>query len=86
MTQRLRTQLNEDAVMTVGLDQPGKSVNTFSPAALDELDALLSSIAAMKRKPAAIVFTSAKKGVFVSGGQHPGRHQIFGRRGGDVGG
>lgn len=54
-------------VMTVTFDTPGKSINTFTPAALDELAALVQSLHDASDKPAAIVFTSGKDGAFIAG-------------------
>ncbi len=67
MNKTLRTQLDDDGVLTVTFDAQDKSVNTFSPLALEELDAVVASLESGEQKPAGVIFTSAKPDVFVTG-------------------
>ena len=65
MSDMLRTEWDDDDLLTVVFDQPGKSVNTLTGAALEALDAAIDTVA--KRRCRGVIFTSAKLGVFISG-------------------
>src|SRR3954468_23966512 len=62
----LRTTVDEDGVMTVVFDQPGKSVNTIAWQLLLDLEQVIA--AAERDKPKGLIFASAKPGCFVAGG------------------
>ena len=69
MSNTLHTQQDDNGVLTVWFDHTDKPFNTFSPEALDDLEALISSLqsAAPDGRPAGMIFASAKRDVFVSG-------------------
>lgn len=54
-------------VMTITFDTPGKSVNTFTPEALDELASRVDALHDANDPPAAVIFTSGKDGAFIAG-------------------
>src|SRR3954469_25315024 len=62
----LRAALDDDRVLTVWFDQPGKSVNTITWQMLLDLEAVVS--AAEREKPRGLIFASAKADCFVAGG------------------
>ena len=61
----VRTITDEQNVVTVVLDLPGKPVNTCSPQLLADLNPALDSIE--KNRPAGVIFTSAKAKSFNAG-------------------
>ncbi len=67
MTTTLRHETDDQGVMTVWFDHAGRSVNTFTPAALKELSDLVDSIAGSSDQVNAVIFASAKQGVFITG-------------------
>jgi 3-hydroxyacyl-CoA dehydrogenase/enoyl-CoA hydratase/3-hydroxybutyryl-CoA epimerase len=64
-----RTDTDADGFMTVTFDAPGKSVNTFTPEAMDELAALVESLHALEQneRPVAVIFASGKPDAFIAG-------------------
>ena len=65
MERSVRTNLDADNVMTIWLDAPGKSVNTCSPQLLADLSSAIDE--ARQRRPAAVIFASAKPSSFNMG-------------------
>ncbi len=65
MNKTLNTQL-DGRTLTVRFDHADKSVNTFSPEALAELEAVIASLEESAEVDA-VIFTSGKPGVFVTG-------------------
>ena len=65
MDRFVRTSIDADNVMTVWLDAPGKSVNTCSPQLLADLSGAIDE--ARQRRPAAVIFASAKTRSFNMG-------------------
>ena len=65
----LHSEIDARRVITVRFDAPGRSTNTITRTALDELDAWLREVEAApaESRPAAIVFTSSKQDVFIAG-------------------
>lgn len=61
----VRTTTDSDRIVTVWLDQPGKSVNTLTPTMLTELAEVLQSIE--QSPPAGVIFASAKSHNFIAG-------------------
>jgi len=62
----LRAALDDDRVLTVWFDQPGKSVNTITWQMLLDLESVVT--AAEREKPRGLIFASAKADCFVAGG------------------
>ena len=62
----LRTAVDDDGVMTVTFDQPGKSVNTIAWQLLLDLQEVVA--VAERDKPKGLIFASAKAGCFIAGG------------------
>src|SRR5215213_11124863 len=65
MDTAVHTAIDNDNVMTVLLDVPGKPVNTCTPQLLDDLAAALDQIE--KTMPAGVIFASAKPRSFNAG-------------------
>jgi 3-hydroxyacyl-CoA dehydrogenase/enoyl-CoA hydratase/3-hydroxybutyryl-CoA epimerase len=65
MEPAVRTSTDADNVLTILLDVPGKPVNTCTPQVLDELSAVVESLAASK--PAGVIIASAKARSFNAG-------------------
>jgi len=63
--QTVRTATDTDNVVTVWLDQPGKSVNTLTPLMLAELGEVVATLE--KSKPSGVIFASPKARSFVAG-------------------
>jgi 3-hydroxyacyl-CoA dehydrogenase / enoyl-CoA hydratase / 3-hydroxybutyryl-CoA epimerase len=61
----LRVAMNDDRIVTVLLDTPGKSVNSLTPAMLADLGTVLAELE--EQKPAGVIFASAKKRSFIAG-------------------
>ena len=64
--QSLRTTVDDDRVVTVWFDQPGKAVNTITWQMLLDLAEVVA--AAERDKPKGLIFASAKSDCFVAGG------------------
>ncbi|MEE9211779.1 MAG: 3-hydroxyacyl-CoA dehydrogenase NAD-binding domain-containing protein [Phycisphaeraceae bacterium] len=67
MSKTLHTQTDGDNVLIVRFDHADKSINTFSPLALDELDAVIAALERGEQEPVGVIFTSDKPDVFISG-------------------
>src|SRR6478609_9483381 len=63
--QTIRTSTDTDNIVTVWLDQPGKSVNTLTPLMLTELGEVVTNLE--KTKPSGVIFASPKARSFVAG-------------------
>ena|SRR5690348_17433290 len=63
--QTVRTSTDNDNIVTVWLDQPGKSVNTLTPLMLSELSEVVATLE--KSKPSGVIFASPKARSFVAG-------------------
>ncbi len=61
----IRVTRDEQNVVMLTFDTPGKPVNTFSPAVLGELAAVLDQL--QTQPPAGLIFASAKTHNFVAG-------------------
>ena len=64
--QTIKTTVDEDGIMTVWIDVPGKSVNTIGQKMLTELTEAVSLIE--REKPKGVIFASKKHENFVAGG------------------
>ena len=64
--QTARVTTDSDGVLTVWLDQPGKSVNTITGKMLADLTEIVMLVE--REKPRAVIFASAKADCFVAGG------------------
>ena len=62
----LRTMVDDDGVMTVLFDQPGKSVNTIAWQMLLDLQEVIAVVE--RDKPKGLIFASAKPACFIAGG------------------
>lgn len=65
LDRRLHLELTEDGVGIITFDHPNKSANVFDERTLDELELALTTGASLGVR--ALVFTSAKPGVFIAG-------------------
>ena len=65
MESAVRTVTDPDGVLTIWLDVPGKPVNTCTPQLLEELSAVVDSLAVSK--PAGVIIASAKGRSFNAG-------------------
>jgi 3-hydroxyacyl-CoA dehydrogenase/enoyl-CoA hydratase/3-hydroxybutyryl-CoA epimerase len=63
--QTVRTQSDADGIVTVWLDQPGKSVNTLTPTMLAELSEIVAMLET--QRPKGVIFASPKARSFVAG-------------------
>ncbi|MCE9589431.1 MAG: enoyl-CoA hydratase/isomerase family protein [Planctomycetes bacterium] len=65
----VRVEIDAEGVATVWFDAPGRSVNTFTAAVLDEFSGVIEQVEALARdkKINGVVFASAKPGVFITG-------------------
>src|SRR5947209_6805359 len=61
----VRTMTDADNIVTVWLDQPGKSVNTITPAMLSDLNEVVAMLE--QSKSAGVIFASPKARSFVAG-------------------
>ncbi|MCG6964574.1 MAG: enoyl-CoA hydratase/isomerase family protein, partial [Acidobacteria bacterium] len=62
----IRTEVGHDGIAVVTLDHPAKSVNTLSPALIEEFEETVSPLLEDERVRA-MVLTSAKKDTFIAG-------------------
>ncbi|MEO6435112.1 MAG: 3-hydroxyacyl-CoA dehydrogenase NAD-binding domain-containing protein [Tepidisphaeraceae bacterium] len=65
MERYVQTNIDADNVLTIEMDAPGKSVNTCSPQFLADLSDAIAD--AEQRRPAAVIFASAKPRSFNAG-------------------
>ena len=61
------TQMTDEQMMIVRFNRTDHAANTFTWAALEELDELVKSIEYGTQTPRAVIFTSGKEGVFING-------------------
>ncbi|MBI1370558.1 MAG: hypothetical protein GC162_18125 [Planctomycetes bacterium] len=67
MAHNFQLTTSPHGVLTACFNTPGKSVNTFTPDALAELDQLIASIERGERSIRGLIFTSGKTDSFITG-------------------
>ena len=64
--ENFQTETDSDGIMLVTWDMPGRSMNVFTEAVMDELESIIDAVAGDEAVKG-VVFTSGKKGTFSGG-------------------